>query len=128
MTDFSERLNLYKEGNMLDDNDIKDIKAIIKMFKDYYHIELTEENASVFITHICSAYNRNKTNYLLDELPKEVKEELLHLETYAESLNMLDRIIDITSNYLNQTEKDYMLLHINNLIRYFKENNEWVSK
>ena len=118
--DFTERLNLYKEGGMLNDNDVADVFAIIKMFKDEYGYELEEENADTFIAHICSAYSRNKTGEFVEELPKPVRKELEGLDSYEQSLQMLTRLIEVTKNPLNQVEKDYALLHINNLIPRFK--------
>ena len=44
--DFSERLQLYKEGGMISEKDVDDVNAIIKMFKDEYGVELQEENAT----------------------------------------------------------------------------------
>ena len=70
--DFSERLSLYREGGMLTDEDIKDIEAILALFKDKYEMVLEEENADFFIAHISAAYNRNKTAEPVEELPEEV--------------------------------------------------------
>ena len=118
--DFTERLDLYKEGGMLDDKDIADVQAIIKMFKDEYGYELQEENADTFIAHICSAYSRNKTGELVEELPEPVRQEIEGLDSYQQSLQILNRLIEVTQNPLSQVEKDYALLHINNLIARFK--------
>lgn len=123
--DFTDRLDLYKEGGMLDDKDVADVLAIIKMFKDEYGVELQEENADTFIAHICSAYSRNKTGELVEELPEPVRKELEGLDTYQQSLQILTRLIEVTQNPLSQVEKDYALLHINNLIARFKGENIW---
>ena len=80
--DFSERLDLYLEGGMIDQNDVDDVLAIINMFNEEYGYQLTEENASTFIAHICSAYFRNKTEEEIEELPEVVLNELLGLNTY----------------------------------------------
>lgn len=123
--DFTERLDLYKEGGMLDDKDVNDVKTIIKMFKDEYHVELMEENADTFIAHICAAYSRNKTGEQVEPLPEAVKEELVSLDSYQQSLQILDRLIEVTNNPLSDEERDYALLHINNLIARFKGENIW---
>ena len=123
--DFTERLDLYKEGGMLTDDDVKDVEAIIKMFKDDYGVELQEENADTFIAHICAAYSRNKSGEPVDELPEAVRSELEGLDSYEQSLQILNRLIEVTQNPLNQVEKDYALLHINNLIARFKGENNW---
>lgn len=120
--DFSERLSLYREGGMLTDEDIKDIEAILALFKDKYEMVLEEENADFFIAHISAAYNRNKTAEPVEELPEEVMSELLSLATYDKSKEILDDILCVTHNPLSETERNYALLHINNLLANFKGN------
>ena len=120
--DFSERLSLYREGGMLTDEDIKDIEAILALFKDKYEMVLEEENADFFIAHISAAYNRNKTAEPDEELPEEVMSELLSLATYDKSKEILDDILRVTHNPLSETERNYALLHINNLLANFKGN------
>jgi hypothetical protein len=70
--DFTERFELYKEGGMITDADIEDIKAVIALFKDKYGVTLEEENAGTFIAHLCAAYGRLVSKEPVDELPKEV--------------------------------------------------------
>lgn len=125
---FDERLELYREGGMLTDNDVKNVNAIINMFKEDYGVVLEEENADFFIAHICAAYGRNVTKEEVDALPDAVRNELEGLDTYKESLQVLERLLEVTDSPLSDVEKDYALLHINNLISHFKETNEWQIK
>lgn len=120
--DFSERLELYKEGGMLNDEDVKDINNVIGLFKDKYEMVLEEENADFFIAHLSAAYARNKSGEPVEELPQEVMDELLSLETYEKSRNILSDILEITHNPLSEVERNYALLHINNLLVNFKGN------
>ena len=123
--DFSERLDLYLQGGMINSDDVADINAILKMFEDEYGVVLTEENADSFIAHLCAAYFRNKTGESVGGLPEDVKNQLLGLDTYKQSLEILDKLISVTHNPLSDVEKDYALLHINNLIERFKQDNLW---
>ena len=120
--DFSERLELYKEGGMLNDEDVKDINSVIGLFKDKYEMVLEEETADFFIAHLSAAYARNKSGEPVEELPQEVMDELLSLETYEKSRNILNDILEITHNPLSEVERNYALLHINNLLVNFKGN------
>ena len=120
--DFSERLEHYKEGGMLNDEDVKDINSVIGLFKDKYEMVLEEENADFFIAHLSAAYARNKSGEPVEELPQEVMDELLSLETYEKSRNILNDILEITHNPLSEVERNYALLHINNLLVNFKGN------
>ncbi|MGN1406012.1 MAG: PRD domain-containing protein [Erysipelotrichaceae bacterium] len=120
--DFKERLDLYREGGLLNDEDIRDVESIIALFKDKYGMVLEEENADFFIAHISAAYNRNKSNEPVEELPEEVMNELLGLDTYEKSKEILSDILSCTHNPLSETERNYALLHINNLLANFKGN------
>lgn len=123
--DFSERFDLYKEGGMISDEDIKDLNAVIELFKNEYGVTLCEENASMFIAHLCAAYGRLASKEPVDEVPEEVLKELESLDTYEESKQILKKVMNATRNPLNEVEQGYALLHINNLIAQFKENGEW---
>ena len=115
--DFTERLDLYLEGGMIDEDDVKDVNVIIAVFKDKYGITLTEENADTFIAHLCAAFNRNKTHEEIDPVGEEILNEIKSLDSYEESLKMLDDVMKVMQhNTLNETEQNYALLHINNLI------------
>lgn len=74
--DFTERLNLYLEGGMIQPDDVADVQAIITMFDQKYHIVLQEENADTFIAHLCAAFGRSATGEEVEPLPPEVKAEL----------------------------------------------------
>lgn len=119
--DFTERLELYLEGGMINENDVRDINNIIELFKNEYGVELTEENASTFIAHLCAAYGRNVTGEEVEPLPEAVAAELQSLASYPLSLEILRKVMEVTENKLNKTEQDYALLHINNLISTLHE-------
>ena len=121
MTDFSERLELYLEGGMINDHDVENINNVIKMFRELYDIELCEENADTFIAHLCAAYGRLQTNEEVDDLPDVVMDEIRGLETYDKSLEMLEEMLKVTDSPLNETEQKYALLHINNLLSKLAE-------
>ena len=123
--DFTERFELYKEGGMINDEDIKDLNAVIDLFKNEYGVTLEEENASMFIAHLCAAYGRLASKEPVDEVPEEVLKELESLDTYEESKEILEKVMKATNNPLNETEQGYALLHINNLIAQFVQSGEW---
>ena len=116
MTDFSERLKLYKEGGMIDEQDEENIYNVLRMFRENYGIELCEENADTFMAHLCAAYSRLKTGEEVEEFPEELMEEIQQLATYEKSLEMLEDMLKASERPLNETEQKYTLLHINNLL------------
>ncbi len=120
--DFEERLQLYTEGGMITAKDVKVIHEIIDMFEKEYGIVLTEENAGVFIAHLCAAFGRNVSKEKIPPVSKDMMQELVTLESYPKSLEILDRLRQITNGSLNSTEEEYALLHINNLLATVKVN------
>lgn len=119
--DFTERLELYQEGGMINEDDVKDVLAIVAMFKETYSIELCEENADTFVAHLCAAFGRNTTHEAVEPLMDEALAELKELESYPLSVEMLENIKGVIHNSLNQTEQEYVLLHLNNLIAKLNE-------
>jgi hypothetical protein len=56
--DITVRMNILKDAGKLSQKNYDRVVTIIDYFKEKYQIELTEENASAFITHVCSALER----------------------------------------------------------------------
>lgn len=119
--DFTERLELYQEGGMIKEDDVKDVLAIVAMFKEKYDIQLCEENADTFVAHLCAAFGRNATQEKVEPLLKEAFAEVKELESYPRSLEMLENIKAVIHNSLSQDEQEYVLLHLNTLIAKLNE-------
>ena len=115
--DFQERFKLYIDGGMITMNDIEDIKNIIRLFGEKYHIDLCEENASFFISHISAMYHRNQTNERLDDITDNEMEEIQNLKTYSKSLRILEDIKKEIQIHVNDVEGKYLLLHINQILQ-----------
>ena len=119
--DFTERLELYQEGGMIKEDDVKDVLAIVAMFKEKYDIQLCEENADTFVAHLCAAFGRNATQEKVEPLLPESFAEVKELESYPQSLDMLENIKSVIHNSLSQDEQEYVLLHLNTLIAKLNE-------
>ena len=119
--DFTERLELYQEGGMIKEDDVKDVLAIVAMFKEKYDIQLCEENADTFVAHLCAAFGRNATQEKVEPLLPEAFAEVKELESYPQSLDMLENIKSVIHNSLNQDEQEYVLLNLNTLIAKLNE-------
>ena len=119
--DFTERLELYQEGGMIKEDDVKDVLAIVAMFKEKYDIQLCEENADTFVAHLCAAFGRNATQEKVEPLLPESFAEVKELESYPLSLDMLENIKSVIHNSLSQDEQEYVLLHLNTLIAKLNE-------
>ena len=124
-TDFSERLQMYRDADMIKDQDVQDVKNVIQMFRKEYGVELCEENADTFIAHLCMACMRNTTKEEVPPLTEDNPAELAALPTYQKSLEILNKMQEVMVNPLSSTEKNYVLLHLNNLIQKLKDLGEW---
>lgn len=123
--DFTERLETLKEAGMLDDTGISDVQKVLEIFRRDYGVVLEEENASMFIAHLCAAYNRNQTHEEVPPLEEENRKEIRALPTYSRSEEILHKMMDATENPLSKAEQEYILMHINNLIGNLMETGEW---
>ncbi len=115
--DFSERLNLYVEGGLITSVDVKDIKKIIVLFDEKYHIQLCEENASFLIAHICAMYHRNQINEEIDDLSDQEIREVKQLKTYPKSIAILEDVVKNMHINVKEVERNYLLLHINAILQ-----------
>ena len=113
--DLSRRLDILMEGGVLGEENFKRVSQIIRYFKERYGIELTEENSSAFITHLCSALERIVKGEPVEELDKEIYEDVVIHPMFGQA--------DIISNELREmypiipeSELMYLNMHLNLLL------------
>lgn len=123
--DFTERLEMFLEGEMITADDVRNINNMLDMFNEKYGVTLTEENASTFVSHVCAAFYRYSAGEEIDPLPTEVVAELTSLDSYELSLEVYGNIMKVIEKPFSEIEKGYVLLHINNLISLLKSTGEW---
>ncbi|MBQ7888216.1 MAG: PRD domain-containing protein [Erysipelotrichaceae bacterium] len=123
--DFTERLEMFLEGEMITEDDVRNINNMLDMFKAKYGVTLTEENAATFVSHVCAAFYRYSAGEEIDPLPQELVDQVASLETYELSLEVYDNIMKVIEKPFSDVERGYVLLHINNLISLLKSEGEW---
>ena len=123
--DFTERLEMFLEGEMITEDDVRNINNMLDMFKAKYGVTLTEENAATFVSHVCAAFYRYSAGEEIDPLPQEMVDQVASLETYELSLEVYDNIMKVIEKPFSDVERGYVLLHINNLISLLKSEGEW---
>lgn len=114
--DLMERIRLLREYGMMDETAFEDILAIMKLFKEEYGIELTEENAGIMITHMSSAFHRNVTGEEIDAMDACILEEIKEVPEYVRAERILVSIASGIKNDLSKKEMEYFLVHICNLL------------
>ncbi|MBR5289966.1 MAG: PRD domain-containing protein [Erysipelotrichaceae bacterium] len=123
--DFTERLEMFLEGEMITVDDVRNVNNILDMFKEKYGVTLTEENASTFVSHVCAAFYRYSAGEEIDPLPEEVVSEIASQPTYELSVEVFENIMKVIEKPFSEVERGYVLLHINNLIQLLKSEGEW---
>ena len=118
---FDERLQMYIDGEYITKEDADNVNKVVDLFKDEFGIELSEENASMFIAHLCAAYSRLHNGEKIETLPVEILNEVRNTSTFNKSLDIVKRIFEVTNSSLDEEEKNYLLLHINNLLGSYGE-------
>jgi len=108
-----ERVEILCNSSVIDGDAKEKVIKIIKTFKDKYDLILTEENASMFITHISVALTRIKRKEeeikkMDDSAYKEVLESA-HFQKAEEIYEDLKKIIDME---IPEEEKKYILINI----------------
>lgn len=95
-----------KDGNVL----LKIVEIIYKK----YDVILKEDNAAVLITHLFGVLSRTGNSITIDDVPEIVLKEIQSNSNYKLALDIVGTISENIS--LNEVEKNYVLLHLVNII------------
>lgn len=114
--DIMDRINLMKECSLVDDAAYADLVSIVKVFREDFRFDLTEENGGVMITHIGAAIKRLKTGEKVDPLDREVLSQAVEEPVYPTAQKILDRIREQTVSRLPSAEEEFLLVHICNTL------------
>ncbi|MFW6266561.1 MAG: PRD domain-containing protein [Halanaerobiales bacterium] len=114
--DIKNRLKILYEGDQID----KEIKEVVnkslKMLETEYDLQLTEDNAAKFVTHLAMALMRIKNGEEVEGLNEVALQEVKQEEGYDFSLEFSKFIEDEVGLDIPGSEKGYIALHICNLI------------
>ena len=113
--DLKPRLDILKEGGILSDENYERVLTIIEHFKTQYDIELTEENSSAFITHLCSAFERITNGEPVEELDKDIYEDVIIQPTF-ERANEISTKLKEMYPIIPESEVMFLNMHLNILL------------
>jgi transcriptional antiterminator len=111
MTDIKIRMNILKDSGTLSQKNYDNVIQVIKYFKDKYNIELTEENASAFVTHLCMALERADKGEPVEPLDRGVYEAASQEPTFAEASACSREIREILPQ-IPDVEAEYICMHV----------------
>ncbi|WP_053243088.1 PRD domain-containing protein [Clostridium sp. DMHC 10] len=116
-----ERIEILKNANQIDDNVQTSLRNIINMFWNDFNIKLTEENASMLITHLAVALQRIKQGKCEAGINEDAYKEIEQNEFYGKSVNALSKIAEICNIDIPHSEQTFIIMHLCTLF----QNNLW---
>lgn len=111
MTSLEDRINLMRQAGMLAEQDCQCVQDLCSYFRIVYGIDLTEENASAFITHFCMALNRRQADESIAAMDALVREDI-ELDDDYENARYITEDIFRQVVPLPENERDYIMLHV----------------
>ncbi|MBE6055115.1 MAG: PRD domain-containing protein [Clostridium sartagoforme] len=109
------RLNILKDSGMLSEQNYNKVIKVIEYFDKVRNIKLVEENASMFITHLCSALGRMEKNEIVNDIDEEILEGLKLEETYNESVELVKDLKDVIGE-IPREEMSFLVMHVCTLL------------
>lgn len=109
------RLNILKDSGMLSEQNYNKVIKVIEYFDKVRNIKLVEENASMFITHLCSALGRMEKNEIVDDIDEAILEGLKLEEAYNESVELVKDLKDVIGEIPSE-EMSFLVMHVCTLL------------
>ncbi|WZL82308.1 PRD domain-containing protein [Vallitaleaceae bacterium 9-2] len=111
-----ERLNVLREAGLITENIYEKLNNMIVGYKRTYNIELTEDNASMMITHLSQAMMRVERNEKINEPDQGIVDELMNSEHYAKMEEMYKGTCAMLDFEFPPEEKWFVFVHIGKII------------
>ena len=110
--DIMTRINLLRESEFSTEEDYDDLCAIVRLFKEGYKIEVTEENGGFMITHMAAAFRRNRIGEEILPLDEAVWEDVTETPEFALAGEIIKAIEAQITNPISEKERKFFFLHI----------------
>lgn len=108
----NNRLQILKDSCQISCENYQDMLKVIEMFKEKFGIELTEENGSMFITHLAIAYDRVNKNEHIEATLDIIDEEIKNNKNYDKSEEIFMELQNQLDKSLPDNEKTFILMHL----------------
>lgn len=109
------RLDILRDSGQLSKENYNKVIKVINYFEEKRDIKLLEENASMFITHLCAALGRIEENNLVNKLDDVVAESLKENENYDEAFKVAKDLENILGE-IPGSELDFIVMHVCTLV------------
>jgi transcriptional regulatory protein LevR len=105
------RLELLRKGNQIDEEVFIAMNKVIKLFKENWNIELTENNGQMMVTHLSMALMRVKNGLPVNQINEEVYQDVAESEFFKKAKEILGDMKSILPIELPESEIKYMLVN-----------------
>lgn len=110
------RLNILKDAGEIDQEILDAVEIFVQKVEKEFDIKLTEDNASMLITHIAMALPRIKNGKEIDSIGEIVLEELKASEGYIKIPDIVFLLENKLRIKIPETELGYIALHLCSII------------
>jgi len=110
---FRERFSLLLESRQVQPHVLDVVLQIVQLVEQDLQLQLTEENAEAFVTHLVLALQRTADGKSIDDAPPALMREAKTLTTHWEQAG---KLVQFASDALNQPihehERGYLTIHL----------------
>jgi transcriptional regulatory protein LevR len=115
------RLQILKDADQICEETFEALKRVIKMFKNKWSIELTEDNGAMLITHLSVALERIKKGEEIEGIDSEIYSQIESHCEFEKCRQVLKDIIYETEINIPKYEETFIMMHLCTL---FESNNK----
>lgn len=110
--DFNIRLQVLKDADMIGEATYEGVIRVIAMFEKEFNIKLTEENASMLITHLCIACERIRKGEFVEEIDDFIYDEIRKNAYFQEAEQTLKAMEKELYLEIPEREKPFIMMHL----------------
>lgn len=121
MSDLNNRLNILKRAGQIENDSIVLANSVIEKIRKLHNIELNEDNGAMLVTHIVMANERMKKKELINPLDESIALQLSNEKFFDVALDTLNEIILLFGEKFQESERNYILMHLLNILRGLDE-------
>lgn len=110
-----QRLKIMVDASILKKENMEKLIKMMEYIKNEYNIQLTEENASMLITHIAMYLGRGNVSKI-EPLDDESLEDIKRAKEYKKAMGILSNLEKNIFGSIQENEKGYILLHLINVL------------
>ena len=109
------RLAILRQGGLLSYENYGRVQDIIALLREEHNLELTEDNAATFITHLCAALERISRGEITEELDPDIYEATKSEPVFDKAL-LISLELQKRHSILPDSELKFITMHIGALL------------